>query len=148
MKPLSTCQRVVNWLFINPPDGSINKREKRIYVVAYAFGILCIIGSLISSVIVFQNVVSTNLEMAFYPPAQILPLFACLNIMAVDEETDSFHNFAEANNRSECAWKIFAKRAILLVSSCPLLSIFSIFVCWYMHGGFDAKHVFHATKLM
>ena len=74
---------MLSWLFLNPPDGSINKWEKRIYVAAYAFGVLCVIGSLISSVIVFQNIVSTNLEMAFYPLAQILGLFTCLNIMAV-----------------------------------------------------------------
>lgn len=83
MKPLMTCQRALSLFLRNPSDKSHSKREKLIKITAILFCVFCTVVYFVFSVITFMNMVSTDLEAALYPLAQLLPIGALLNIFLI-----------------------------------------------------------------
>ena len=64
----------------------------------------------------------------------------------LDEAEDSFGNLAQANKKSEWAWKIFIICAILVFVSILSVIVFSGLISCMIHGQFDMKHVSHIAK--
>lgn len=61
---------------------------------------------------------------------------------------ESFKYLAEANEKSDWIWKIYAKCMIGTFLNVALMSILSVVACLVMNGRFDTKYLFHPFKIM
>lgn len=64
-----------------------------------------------------------------------------------DANKDSARFLAQANNKSEWMYGILFKTVILAAIWIVAVSVVSVSICWYNHGHFDAKFVYHPLRL-
>lgn len=72
MKPLVTNYRVLTWLCVCPPEESINRRRKLVYIPLISSILIGNIFFVWTSIVFFTKTVSVNLEASLFSLLQIL----------------------------------------------------------------------------
>lgn len=75
-------------------------------------------------------------------------IFLVISFKFTDSDEDSFRFLAQANTTSEWVWRFFIEIAKILTIWLAVVSVASVFFCWFMHGQFDPKLVYHPYRVV
>lgn len=71
MQPLQTNRQVLTWLCICPFEQNTSIVKKTFFAILTLFQLLCVISFVLSSIVIFVNNVSVNLEECLYAIVQM-----------------------------------------------------------------------------